>query len=133
VVSTKLQTRKGKPVPKTATATALIAKWMIDQDASIDPPRVVRWADGSPATHIDYLTHMVDTHTCISGINGIELHMFPDVMADVRYDDFARTWVISGVGVTPAALDLTDPNAPDEQIIAELYTYPIVYRARIHR
>jgi hypothetical protein len=93
----------------------------------------VRWSDGSPATVDDYLIHVLDTHICMSRSDGIELHMFPDVIADVRYDDFARTWVIGGIGVTPAALGLTDPNAPDVQIVAELYTYPIVYRARIHR
>ena len=65
---------------------------------------------------------MLDTHTCVGGINGIELHMFPDVIADVRYDHYARAWVVDGDGVTPATLDLTEPTAPDDRIIAELYT-----------
>jgi hypothetical protein len=63
----------------------------------------------------------------------MELHMFLDIIADVRYEDFARTWVVSGVGVTSASLDLTDPNAPDDQIKAALYSFPVVYSARIHR
>lgn len=51
----------------------------------------------------------------------------------VRYDQIARTWAVSGEGVEPFGLDLTDPRAKDDQIIAELSTYPIVYRTRIHR
>ena len=118
---------------KTAKNTALIVKWTLDQDSSVDPPRTVRWGDGSVATHDDYLTPIEDTHTCVSGVDGMELHISTDIKADVRYDHSARTWVISGVGVTPAALDLADPNAPDDQIRAALYSFPVVYRARIHR
>jgi hypothetical protein len=118
---------------KTAKNLALIAKWTIDQDAGVDPPRTVRWGDGSAATHTDSLTHLVDTHTWVSGVEGMELRMFPDIIADVRYDEFARTWVVCGSGVTSAALDLPDPNAPDDQIKAALYTFPVVYQARVHR
>jgi hypothetical protein len=118
---------------KTAESTSLIAEWTIDQDPSIDPPRTVRWANGRPATYNDYLTHMVGTHTWVRGINRMELRMFPNIIADVHYNHSARTWVISGVDITPAALGLTDAEAPDDQIIVELYTCPIVYRARIYR
>jgi len=34
---------------------------------------------------------------------------------------------------TSIALDITDLNALDEQIIAALYTRLVVYKARIHR
>jgi hypothetical protein len=118
---------------KTANSIALIAQWTLDQDSSIDPPRTVRWADSTPATHNDYLAHLSDTHICVSSIEGVELHMFPDIIADVRYDYSARTWVIGGIGITPVALGLTDPDTPDDHIEAEIYTYPIIYRARIHR
>jgi hypothetical protein len=69
---------------------------------------------------------MEDTHTYVGGIDGMELHIFPDIVADVRYDRFARTWVINGVDVRSAALNLTDPAALDDHIEAELYTYPVV-------
>jgi hypothetical protein len=118
---------------KAARNTVLIAGWTLTQDPSIDPPHKVCWSDGTPATHNDYLTHLVDTHRWIDGTDGMELHMFLDIIADVRYEDFARTWVVSGVGVTSASLDLTDPNAPDDQIKAALYSFPVVYSARIHR
>lgn len=85
---------------KTERNTALIAGWAFGQDPSSDTPNAVRWDDGSPATHNDYLTHIVGTHKWVSATNGRELHMFPDVIADVRFDDFARAWVVSGIGVT---------------------------------
>ncbi len=118
---------------KAARKTVLIAGWTLTQDPSIDPPHKVCWSDGSPATHNDYLTHLVDTHRWIDGTDGMELHMFLDIIADVRYEDVARNWVVSGVGVTSTALDLTDPNAPDDQIKAALFILPVVYQARIHR
>jgi hypothetical protein len=45
----------------------------------------------------------------------------------------AQNWIVNGIGVTASALDLTDPDAPDDQITAALYILPIVYRANIHR
>jgi hypothetical protein len=115
-------------------STALIAKWTTNQDPSIEQPSSVCWEDGSPATHDDYLRHVPDTHMLVGDCeDGMEVRMFPGIVADVRYDHSAQTWAVGGVGVTPAALDLTDPNAPDDQIIAALYTLPIVYRSNICR
>lgn len=54
--------------------------------------------------------------------------MYPGIIADVRYDYSAQTWVIGGVGITPVALGLTDPDAPDDHIEAELYTYRSGFR-----
>jgi hypothetical protein len=111
----------------------LIARWRPEQDCSLDLPHTVYWSDGSPATTEDYLTHLLDTHTLSSDTDGIKLHMFPDVVADVHYDRTSRAWVVSGVGVKPAVLNISDRSATDDSILAELYTWPIVYRARIHR
>jgi len=63
----------------------------------------------------------------------IERHIFPEVVADVRYDAAIGTWAISGQGIKPASLDVKDPNASDDQIQEELYTLQMIYRARIHR
>jgi hypothetical protein len=118
---------------KTSSMT-LIAKWTTSQDPSMEPPNSVRWEDGTRATHDDYLQHMLDTHTLVSDCeDGMEVRMFPEIVADVRYDHSAKTWTVGGVGVTPSALDLTDPNAPDDQIMAALYTLPIVYHSNIYR
>src|SRR6266478_1538277 len=108
--------------------TVLIAKWTPGQDFSADRPYTVVWGDGRPATYEDYLAHMVGTHSWLEGSNGMELYMFSDIVAEVRYDHHVQRWHVSGIGVTPATLDLTDPNAPDDQIVAELYTHPIVYQ-----
>jgi hypothetical protein len=40
---------------------------------------------------------------------------------------------VTGPGITPASLDLKDTGASDDQIMTELYTFPIIYRARVHR
>jgi hypothetical protein len=42
-------------------------------------------------------------------------------------------WMVTGPGIATVGLELHDPNAKDEQIIAELYTFPMVYRANIVR
>jgi hypothetical protein len=117
-----------------ASAIALIAKWAPNQNPSVEPPNSVRWEDGTPATHDDYLQHMVDTHIIVGDCeDGTEVRMFPGIVADVRYDCSAKTWAVGGAGVTPSGLDLTDPDARDDQIMAALYTLPIVYRSNICR
>jgi hypothetical protein len=111
----------------------LIARWKPEQDWSVDLPYTVYWSNGSPATSEDYLTHLLDTHTFSSGTDGIKLHMFPGIVANVHFDWTSRAWVVSGAGVKPAVLNISDPSATDDSILAELYTWPIVYSTRIHR
>jgi hypothetical protein len=112
----------------------LIATWLRDQDISEEDPHSIRWEDGSVATLADYVRHSTDTHMWLGDCNDAqEMHMLPEVVAEVTYDRLAGHWCIGGPGVCPNTLDLSDPNAKDEEIIAELYTFPIVYRARICR
>jgi hypothetical protein len=112
----------------------LIASWARDQDFSVEDPRSVRWEDGSPATLNDYHEHLLDTQKVINeGDGDIELHMFPSIVAEVSFDTSVKAWVVTGRGVIPATLDVTDPQAKDDQIIADLSTFPIVYRAVIKR
>jgi len=113
---------------------ALIAKWATHEGATLEPPHLVQWEDGTPATQDDYRKHLADTHTwIIKSPSGIERRIFPDIIADVRYDAVGGTWAIGGQGVEPAALSLTNPDATDDQIVEELYAFPIIYRAQIHR
>jgi hypothetical protein len=64
----------------------------------------------------------------------MELHIFPHLVADVRYDPIASTWVVHGVGPECVALDVTDAGASDDEITAALHTHVVVYRVRrIHR
>ncbi|HSY35611.1 MAG TPA: hypothetical protein VK814_07675 [Acidobacteriaceae bacterium] len=59
--------------------------------------------------------------------------MFPDIVADVTFDPLVGDWVVRGQGVVPGALDVKDPNVPDSEIIAALFTFPTYYRPRINR
>jgi hypothetical protein len=120
-------------MPQSGKSKTLIAKWKPEQDCSVDLPHAIYWSNGSQATTEDYLGHILDTHTFSDSVDGVELRMSPDIVADVHYDQLARQWVISGDGIQPAALDITDPSAPDESILAELATWPTVYRVRISR
>lgn len=109
----------------------LIARWKPEQNCSVDLPHTVYWSDGSPATAEDYLTHLLDTHIFSSATDGIKLHMFPNVVADVHHDRTSRAWVVSGVGVKSAVLNISDPSATDDSILAELYTWPVVYQNQV--
>jgi hypothetical protein len=120
-------------MPQTAKSKTLIAKWKPEQDCSVELPYTTYWSDGSPATSEDYLEHMLDTHTFSNNAGGLELRISPAIIADVYFDLVARQWVVSGDDVHPAALNITDRNAPDHFILAELATWLIVYRVRIRR
>jgi hypothetical protein len=112
----------------------LIAKWTIDQDPCTDTPAKVYWEDGSHATLNDYITHSLGTHALMLGKDGgMECHMYPQVIADAHFDRSGQTWLVSGDGIEPFALQLNDPNATDADITGELYLFPVVYRAKIHR
>jgi hypothetical protein len=82
----------------------------------------------------DYRAHELDTHS-LHGTRdgGIECHMYPEIVAEVIYDPFAGDWVVKGPSVITTALDLHDPDATDDQITAELFALPVVYRATITR
>jgi hypothetical protein len=112
----------------------LIARWATDGNSTLEPPSLIWWADGTPATQEDYKRHLDDTHAwVITPLMSIERRVYPEIVADVRYDASAESWTIGGDGITPASLELPDRNATDDQILTELYTFPIIYRARIHR
>jgi hypothetical protein len=112
---------------------ALIATWTHDQNITTDPPTTVRWSDGRSASVTDYTTHSLDTHVFVDGPAGIELRMFPDITAEVHYDQAVGSWILTGDGVETTSLELDDPQAKDEQIIAETFTLPMVYRTSIRR
>ncbi len=114
-------------------ADLLIARWSHSQDLTTDRPHQITWANGVAATYQEYLDYTTDTHTWISGPNGMELHIFPRIVADVRYDRIAGTWVVEGVGPACVALDVIDPSASDDEIIAAVHTLVVVYKARVHR
>jgi hypothetical protein len=59
--------------------------------------------------------------------------MFPEIVAEVTFDRDAKDWIVRGPGVTTVCLELNDPNAKDDEIMAALYTFPVVYRANVVR
>jgi hypothetical protein len=112
----------------------LTARWATDGNSTLEPPSLLWWADGTPATQDEYWTHLSDTHSwVIMPPTGIERRTFPDIVADVRYCEAAASWVLEGDGIKSASLELPDRSATDDQIRQELYTLPVIYRARIHR
>jgi hypothetical protein len=112
----------------------LIASWTKDQDVSMEEPYLIKWGDGKAATLDDYRKHQLDTHTFRADeSNNLERHIFPDIVAEVTFDRDAKDWVVRGRGVATVGLELNNPNAKDDEIIAELYTFPMVYRANIVR
>lgn len=99
----------------------LIAVWTRDQDVGTEMPNTMKWDDGTPATMDDFAKHRLDTHTLVAGRNGgMEQHFYPDIVARVEYDWFARDWVVKGSGVTTTALQLHNPDATDDEITTEL-------------
>lgn len=111
----------------------LVAKWKWNQDPITDPPASVIWVDGCAATYADYLRHCLDTHQLVETESGLECRIYPDIVGHVRYDCFARCWFVTGEGIETTALDLSDPDATDCEITAELYALPVVYKCHIHR
>jgi hypothetical protein len=121
-------------MPQALKSKILIAQWKLEQDGSIELPHTIYWSDGSQGTTADYFAHLTDTHTFIIHADGVALYMFPDLAVDVHYELDAQQWMISGPDVEPAALNISDRNAPDDAILAELATWTAVYRIRrIHR
>jgi len=108
----------------------LIARWTKDQDTSMEEPYSVRWDDGTAATLNDYRKHQLDTRTLrFDAQDCAELHMYPDIVVDVTFDQNVGDWVVCGPGIVTVGLELNDPDATDEQIVAELHTFPFIYRA----
>jgi hypothetical protein len=112
----------------------LIARWTQYQDSSMELPDSVTWTDGTPATVDDYKRHQFDTRTLeFDEFGRSELRIFPEIVATVSFDPLVMDWVVKGPGVVTAALDLHDPHAKDDEILSELYTFPIIYCATIVR
>lgn len=63
----------------------------------------------------------------------MECRFYPDIVAEVRYAQFARTWAMRDNGVKTASLELPSPTASDEEIIFALSTFRMVCKATIHR
>lgn len=118
----------------TDLARTLIARFDPGQRPLQEFPRDIRWQDGTLATKDDFETHILDTYAITGDVKkGMEIQMFPNIVAEVRFDARRAAWIMSGYAVIPTNLDLTDPNTPDDQIIARLDPRLVRYRFTIHR
>ncbi|NYF53921.1 hypothetical protein [Tunturiibacter gelidoferens] len=112
----------------------LIAKWTMKQAPRLKEPYSVGWEDGSPATLQDYRKHAEDTYSLVSNrAQGFQEHIFPGIVGEVRFETNVGDWVVRGPGVVTAALDVKNPDAPDDEIYAAIATFPVVYKVRIIR
>ena len=69
----------------------LIASWTSDQEPGTEMPTTLKWEDGTPATLDDFAQHQLDTRTLVAGRDGgMEQHFFPDVFAEIVFDEFAK-------------------------------------------
>jgi len=113
--------------------TELIAKWTSEQDPVFEDPACVVWGDGRPAYQEDYLIHRSDTRELVDTPDGMEMHMFPSVVADIRFDAFYGTWFVTAKGQESISLDLFNVDATDAEIRSALHDLAVIYRAVIHR
>ena len=104
-----------------------------DQDLVYGIPDDIRWNDGRPGTREDYARHRADTRALVRTAEGVELRLYPDVTADVRFDAFSRLWFVVPEGHEPISLDLRRPDATNLDLRAALYRLPVVYAVRIYR
>jgi hypothetical protein len=113
----------------------LIATWALGQE-EIDfmTPDSIRYENGTPATLAEYRDRMHDTSiTLLAESGSMEQHIFSDIVADVRFSDAAGCWCVSGRGVIPKDLDLTDPAASDLEIEEQMSYSRFVYRIKVIR
>jgi hypothetical protein len=111
----------------------LIARWNSGQDPAVDPPTTFTWGDGRTATEKDYHRYRDATREFVETDDGIEQRFYPDLIGHVRYDAFDGNWFVTAPNREPLSLDLSDPEATNEQLTAALADLPILYRAVIHR
>ena len=88
----------------------------------------------SPASIADFHRHELDSHLLLQELpERFVKHMFPDVEAEARFHALAGQWALYCGSHRPLMIGLTDPLAKDEEILAEVWTMPIVLRVRIVR
>ena len=112
----------------------LLAYWHLNDNPGNHEPYAVYFDDGTPASIEEYRKHIDDTHEASLDRPGRIVHrIYPGVVGGVRWCCHARDWKVTGSQIVPFYLELHDPDASDSRIIAELYTFPTVYRCEIIR
>jgi len=122
-------------MPEIKPTICLIARWRRGQNPYLDNPVEIVWDGQGPATLDDYIEHQGCSHQYLRDqkTGAVEIRLWPEIVADVRWDATVGAWVVSGPCVNPATLPYLNRHAKDDQIIGALFRFPIVYRARIFR
>jgi hypothetical protein len=114
--------------------SVLIAIWPSGRTPGLEPPWRILWEDRSPATLEDYRLHEGDTSVDRSTKEGTTIRsLYPDLVAHLHWDTWGCHWSLTGDGLEPLALWITDPSASNEQLRLAVSSLPIEYRVIIHR
>ena len=75
-------------------ARILIARFSPGQRPLKEFPHSIRWENGTLATKDDFEAHILDTYAITGDVKkGMEIQMFPNIVADVRFDTRRAAWV----------------------------------------
>lgn len=116
------------------TNSVLLAIWPKGRCPMLEDPWRIVWGDRTPATLNDYHTHQHDTTIQRRTPQGATiLYLYPDVIADLRWDPWGGRWSLTGAGIRPVALWVDDPRASEDLLQFAIRGLPIEYRVIIHR
>ena len=110
----------------------LIALWHTGSDAT-ELPSLVYWQDGSPASPRDLADARDHTTFTFSNPDGSRQQIFfPNLYANAIYSARAHSWRFrpSGLELTT---DVSDPLVSHVDLIAEMATFPMVYKLNVIR
>ena len=112
----------------------LIAVWKPGRSPVLHDPCSVRWEDGSDATLDDLNRNIECTRYFHFKRNGVTvLHIIPDIVADLHWDPWGGHWSLTGTGIEPVGLWISDPAATDSQLKSALMYLPITFKVIVHR
>jgi len=94
----------------------LFVRWAPGQDPD-EIPTVIWWEDGTMGTLEEYASHYSDhqVFTPDRG-SGARLMLYTDALADVHFNERIAQWVYTTPSKERILLELTDPEATDDQI-----------------
>jgi len=105
-------------MPPDSKSKTLVAKWKPEQDCSVELPYTIYWSDGS--IQQPQRTIGITSWTPIPfsyGAGGVETAAcLPRSSPTFIMISLLGSGFISGDGVQPAALDISDRSAPDDSI-----------------
>jgi len=74
----------------------LTATWLKGQNPLYDLPISIVWEDGRPATSKEFHAHHDDTQVREDTDGRQQIHIYPEIVAQVYYCPFGRVWGMHG-------------------------------------